>query len=85
MLVGSSSSPVDSGLLVVQEEEEQLLTPPQEGGKRARGRPKGSKTKPKPEENLGPSETPEDGIRKMLTAKKLSNKVNYENLASLFD
>lgn len=54
-------------------------------GKRARGRPKGSKSRPKPEDNLEPSETAVDGIRKVLTAKKLSSKINYDNLDSLFD
>lgn len=65
-----------------QEKEAQLLlengdNPP----KPKKGRPKGKK---KQEEKMGPSETAADGVKKMLDAKKLSSKVNYANLDSLF-
>ncbi|BDA42484.1 probable transcription factor IIIB 90 kDa subunit at N-terminal half [Coccomyxa sp. Obi] len=52
--------------------------------KRARGRPLGSKTKARPEDMLEPAETPEEATRRMLDAKKLSSKINYNVLANLF-
>lgn len=57
-----------------------------EGGrKRGRGRPLGSKTKPKPEDNLGPSNTPQEAVAKLLHAKKLTSKVDYTNLDRLLE
>lgn len=58
--------------------------PTEKGGKRARGRPKGSKTKARSEEEVAPAVSAADGVRKMLDAKKLSSKINYANLDSLF-
>jgi len=55
-----------------------------EGGKKSRGRPKGSRTRAQ-EEEIAPAETAAEGVRKMLDAKKLSSKINYANLDSLFD
>jgi hypothetical protein len=55
-----------------------------EGGKKSRGRPKGSRSKAR-EEEIQPAETAAEGVRKMLDAKKLSSKINYANLDSLFD
>lgn len=52
--------------------------------KRGRGRPLGSKTKPKPEKNLPPPETPQEAAMRMLDSKKLSSKINYSALADLF-
>ena len=70
----------------MQEPEEATPQPQLEaGGKRARGRPKGSKSKPRPEDNMEPAQSAEDGVRKMLTARKLSSKINYANLDSLFE
>ena len=66
-------------------EEQAEGQPSEKTDKKARGRPKGSKSKPRPEDQLGPAESPQDGLRKMLTAKKLSSKINYDNLNTLFD
>lgn len=52
--------------------------------KRGRGRPLGSKTKPKPDSNLPPAETPQEAAMRMLNNKKLSSKINYSALANLF-
>ncbi len=52
--------------------------------KRGRGRPLGSKTRPKPETNLPPAETPQEAAMRMLDTKKLSSKINYSALADLF-
>ena len=52
--------------------------------KRGRGRPLGSKTKPKQETNLPPAETPQEAAMRMLDTKKLSSKINYTALADLF-
>ncbi|KAK9817299.1 hypothetical protein WJX72_012355 [[Myrmecia] bisecta] len=52
--------------------------------KRSRGRPLGSKTKQRAEDLMGPSETPSEAARRMLEAKKLSSKINYNVLADLF-
>jgi transcription factor IIIB subunit 2 len=52
--------------------------------KRGRGRPLGSKTRPKPETNLPPAETPQEAAMRMLDTKKLSSKINYTALADLF-
>lgn len=55
-----------------------------EGGrKRGRGRPIGSKTKPKPEDNIGPSETAGEAVAKLMHAKKLTSKVDYDALGDL--
>lgn len=56
-----------------------------EGGKRPKGRPRGSRSKVKVEEQLTPSASAIEGVKKVLTAKKLSDKINYANLDSLFD
>lgn len=60
------------------------LEPAPAGQKKGRGRPKGSKTKPKPEEQLEPAATAADGVRQMLDSKKLSSKINYDNIKNLF-
>ena len=52
--------------------------------KRGRGRPLGSKTKPKPEQNLPPAESAQEAAMRMLDTKKLSSKINYSALADLF-
>ena len=52
--------------------------------KRGRGRPLGSKTKPRPELKLPPADTPEEATMRMLDQKKLSSKINYSVLADLF-
>ena len=52
--------------------------------KRSRGRPLGSKSKPKPELKLPASITAEDAAMKMLEHKKLSTKINYNVLKNLF-
>jgi transcription factor IIIB subunit 2 len=52
--------------------------------KRARGRPLGSKSRPKPELNLPPAETPQEAAMRMLDHRKLSSKINYSVLADLF-
>ena len=39
----------------------------------------------RPEDVLEPSETAEEATRRMLDAKKLSSKINYNVLAGLFD
>lgn len=57
---------------------------PEKGGKKSRGRPKGSKSKVKPEDTA-PARSAAEGVRKMLDAKKLSSKINYANLDSLFE
>ena len=56
-----------------------------EGQKRGRGRPLGSKTKPRPEDCLGPSSTPLESAKNLLQAKKLTGKIDYENLERLFE
>ena len=56
-----------------------------EGRKRGRGRPLGSKTKPRPEDCLGPSSTPLESAKNLLQAKKLTGKIDYENLERLFE
>lgn len=38
----------------------------------------------RPEDRLEPAETPEEATRRMLDAKKLSSKINYNVLANLF-
>lgn len=68
----------------MQEKQEAQLLLEDGTQKPKKGRPRGPR-KPKPEENVGPSETAADGVKKMLDAKKLSNKVNYENLDILFE
>ncbi|EIE20930.1 cyclin-like protein [Coccomyxa subellipsoidea C-169] len=40
--------------------------------------------KARPEDMLEPAETPEEATRRMLDAKKLSSKINYNALANLF-
>lgn len=45
--------------------------------KRGRGRPLGSKTKPKPEINLPPADNAVDAALRMMENKKLSSKINY--------
>ena len=57
-----------------------------EGGKkRSRGRPLGSKTKPRPEDCLGPSSTPLESAKNLFQAKKLTGKIDYDNLERLFE
>lgn len=52
--------------------------------KRGRGRPLGSKTKPRPDLDLPPADTPQEAAMRMLDNKKLSSKINYSALADLF-
>lgn len=56
-----------------------------EGRKRGRGRPLGSKTKLKPEDCLGPSDTPLESTKNLLAAKKMSGKINFDRLNDLFE
>jgi len=54
-------------------------------GKRIRGRPKGSKSRPRPnEETLGADATAEDAARQALEYNRVSSKVNYDALSELF-
>ncbi|KDD72059.1 hypothetical protein H632_c3934p1, partial [Helicosporidium sp. ATCC 50920] len=53
--------------------------------KRPRGRPLGSKTKPRADADLPPAETAQEATMRMLDNRKLSSKVNYAALAGLFD
>ncbi len=39
---------------------------------------------PRQEEDLGPAGTPEEAVKRMLDKKKLSSKINYDNLNGLF-
>ena len=52
--------------------------------KRGRGRPLGSKTKLRPDQDLPPADTPQEAAMRMLDNKKLSSKINYSALADLF-
>jgi hypothetical protein len=38
----------------------------------------------RPEDMMEPASTPEEATRRMLDAKKLSSKINYNVLANLF-
>lgn len=40
---------------------------------------------PRPEDHLNPAQTAEEAARRMLDSKKLSNKINYDVLADLFN
>lgn len=40
---------------------------------------------PRPEDHMSPAQTPEEAARRMLDSKKLSNKINYDVLADLFN
>jgi transcription factor IIIB subunit 2 len=53
--------------------------------KRGRGRPLGSKSKPKPNDLLPMAETPEEAAMRVIDDKKLSAKINYSVLQSLFE
>ena len=55
------------------------------GRKWGGGRPLGSKTKPKPEDCLGPSSTPLESTKNLLAAKKMSGKINFDRLDDLFE
>ena len=66
-------------------QEKAALNAGENGTQKRKGRPKGKANKPKEIDELGPSESAADGVKKMLDAKKLSSKVNYANLDSLFD
>lgn len=52
--------------------------------KRGRGRPLGSKSKPKAISSLPPAETPQEAAMRIIDDKKLSSKINYNVLADLF-
>ena len=52
--------------------------------KRGRGRPLGSKSKPKAIANMPPAETPQEAAMRIINDKKLSSKINYNVLADLF-
>ena len=66
------------------QEEQKAVDAPVAGQKRGRGRPKGSKTKPKPQDDLPPPATAAEGVGRMLESRKLSNKINYDNIKALF-
>ena len=40
---------------------------------------------PRPEDQMSPAQTAEEAARRMLDSKKLSNKINYDVLANLFN
>ena len=52
--------------------------------KRGRGRPLGSKSKPKAIATMPPAETPQEAAMRIIDDKKLSSKINYSVLAELF-
>ena len=53
--------------------------------KRGRGRPLGSKSKPKMTDNLPMADTPEEAAMRVMDDKKLSAKINYQVLQQLFE
>ena len=53
--------------------------------KRGRGRPLGSKSRPKTNETLPLAETPEEAAMRVMDDKKLSAKINYQVLQQLFE
>lgn len=52
--------------------------------KRGRGRPLGSKSKPKATDTLPLADTPQEAAMRIIDDKKLSSKINYSVLAELF-
>ncbi len=76
---------ITSSFVWMLQEEDAPLEPQAAGQKKGRGRPKGSKTKTKVEEDLAPAATAADGVYNMLVSKKLSSKVNYDMINNLFD
>ena len=52
--------------------------------KRGRGRPLGSKSKPRTDAALPPPENAQEAALRMLDTRKLSSKINYSVLADLF-
>ncbi|KAK9803483.1 hypothetical protein WJX73_006996 [Symbiochloris irregularis] len=58
-----------------------------EGGKpkRKRGRPVGSRTRPRPEDQLGPADTPQEAMKRFFKSKTYSSKINYPVLDNMFD
>lgn len=53
--------------------------------KRGRGRPLGSRSKPRPESNDPPAETAQEAVVRALHQQRLSSKINYSALAELFE
>lgn len=53
--------------------------------KRGRGRPLGSKSRPKTNDTLPLAETPEEAAMRVMDDKKLSAKINYQVLQQLFE
>ena len=50
-----------------------------------RGRPAGSKTKPRPEDLMGEAATAQEAIHRMIASKKLSKRINYDALDELLN
>lgn len=58
---------------------------PQKKPPRRRGRPLGSKTKVRPEDQMGPADTPQEAMRRFLKNKGYSSKINYGVLDGMFE
>ncbi len=70
-----------------QEEQRLAMERAQKAGiqyKRGRGRPLGSKSKPKINDNMPTAETPEEAAMRVMEDRKLSTKINYSILGQLF-
>ena len=52
---------------------------------RKRGRPVGSRTKVRPEDQLGPADTPQEAMKRFFKSKAYSSKINYPVLDGMFD
>lgn len=73
--------------LKAQEEQKKAMEAAAAAGiqyKRGRGRPLGSKSKPKAIATMPPAETPQEAAMRIIDDKKLSSKINYTVLAELF-
>lgn len=73
--------------LKAQEEQRQAMERAAAAGiqyKRGRGRPLGSKSKPKATDTMPLAETPQEAAMRIIDDKKLSSKINYSVLAELF-
>ena len=73
--------------LKAQEEQRQAMELAAAAGiqyKRGRGRPLGSKSKPKATDTMPLAETPQEAAMRIIDDKKLSSKINYSVLAELF-
>lgn len=74
--------------LRAQEEQRLAMEKAQKAGtvyKRGRGRPLGSKSKPKNTDTLPTAETPEEAAMRVMDDRKLSTKINYTVLQQLFE